>query len=1399
MSSYHYNTRSRANTPGNINTNNNNDNNNNNNNNNNDGNVGSSAMHAWQAAANAETNPRPRAGVRNDPTAPYGATDRRRGYMTRVTNATQLSHVAQNMLNYMNYHYNYFNRNYPLTDHWYPTDLYGTHHYHMITAVQTITIRNQTRNFYSITWPLNRAMMMDTLQNTQEEVSEYINFMQDVGRYILPDRAGSSEWVFQMVFGYDDRFNPAQTNANTTPANVDESESHTLHTTYYRYATLSQAADQLYEMAVERMERYRERRGLVPDTFLRYFRLNMFKKNRINQTNFTARQRPINAQKGRLGILVLDKYTVVIPHTRKNCFFQAVEIALKWQKKHTLLYDKQVMNNYGKTLKRHVGLGWSEFTGEYEIRVTIAKSHQPFNIDIYEPDLRTYYDRYHVKTMFKNGDEILRQHIPKLKRSYPTIKLVYFGEHIAAMIPNADLKNMGIFESTVKPRGHCFSGTPEQRTQLLKDFLVEDNYLEKIPNQNQRYDPKRKKYISTCDNCRYLLIGAWDIETYAKDAQGNEIDHRPYAVGLATHVMRQDDRGNEDDEDFIYKDFYGESCLKDMFIYLYENRKYYNGYTFYAHNAGKFDHHVLFKYGLFEIDQYWYIERFLTQDNAIIQIVLRSIEKGDLQEQSSTTNESSSSTSSSTGNTRDSNDLRVNAQKKYAGTRQGKRGKGKSEPPCRIYLHDSMKLLSGSLRQLLKEFKTAHQKEDMPHEDVREDNWRDNLERFEVQSYLKHDVIGLLEMMEKFSISTWTNALSEHSDQKMRININKTLTGASLAKKNFFQNYYASLLEEGRPIYKLPKWLDKYIRKGYYGGRNEAFALGNLHEVYPMDRFYYYDFTSLYPSVARNPLPYGKPVFIKDGTLVFDDEGYIRKDFHGFVRVKVRGPFQKTTTVKNNNNNNISSSLSSKHDNVVPLHCAYHDDKLVFPVFEDDIELVLFSEEIRYAQERGMGYIYTFVDAVCFDMYPLLKEVMEDSFARKAQEKSKGNTASTLVFKLNANSTYGFFGLITEKRDGVRVYHEDKSAGNICEKIDLLIEENRFKAWTKYGKYHIVRCLNDLPTKTFNIAIASAITSYARMRMHSLLQDIRNAGGRLYYCDTDSVISNLQLTKHPDLRKKYQWDNTGDELGSLKNVCLDENVDLKKYPQEAALEDNDPGYDEMIILGCKNYALRRWTKHPDNVYATNNNNCNGLGRSQKITKMKGMRKSVPIVAHYNPYEDPLKVPYALPDIKGQTPQYLEFYHYEILGREPLSTMSCGLAQHNNTTNHDPYAHYARLCNMSSSDYLTPFILQAQTQFRAGLWSLTQSKYEGGIRMSDINKKVTRNYNKGVLNPFNHLTYPLHIYTQPDTYTLLKPYDDKNLLTYYTPSRIPKIDSVMYEGPLQTNYPYDLYETVSFAE
>ena len=109
--------------------------------------------------------------------------------------------------------------------------------------------------------------------------------------------------------------------------------------------------------------------------------------------------------------------------------------------------------------------------------------------------------------------------------------------------------------------------------------------------------------------------------------------------------------------------------------------------------------------------------------------------------------------------------------------------------------------------------------------------------------------------------------------------------------------------------------------------------------------------------------------------------------------------------------------------------------------------------------------------------------------------------------------------------------------------------------------------------------------------------------GQLVYCDTDSCISDVDITLYPEIMKEFCWDGNGDDLGSMKNEAVEK---LEKYFKSKVMKDNtlldesrdkkiikdmiknhmriqleadggDYFFDKGIIAGCKQYCLKKTT------------------------------------------------------------------------------------------------------------------------------------------------------------------------------------------------------------------------------
>ncbi len=474
----------------------------------------------------------------------------------------------------------------------------------------------------------------------------------------------------------------------------------------------------------------------------------------------------------------------------------------------------------------------------------------------------------------------------------------------------------------------------------------------------------------------------------------------------------------------------------------------------------------------------------------------------------------------------------------------------------KISFKDSFRILPMGLEKLCNELDVEHKKlsETVSHDEITLQNYHTFPA---LKTYLSHDVRGLLEAMIIFNKSVF---------EELGIDVTTCFTGASLSKCTFFRKYYK---EKKYPVYTLSDDHDKFIRDGYFGGRVECFKMGEIKNAY------YYDFTSLYPDVGRQHLPYGEPEEIQ-----FNGREELPYDFFGFVKCMAR----------------------TKDKTAIPKHAMIKDSRLVFPILENWTEVKCFSQEIDYNI-----YEYKFETGLKFKKACFMSKFFRDGFEKKATAKYEGKPAMAQCWKIIINSGYGFWGLRTKNRDGVIICSKDSH-----EYMEYLNTERlvNFKENEDGSMY--CRVLKDLKIKDFNVGVASAISSYARNKLHGLLTTIRKVGGKIHYCDTDSVICDINLNDHPEIKEEYQWDGDGSELGSLKNEC-DEVVEkkLKKlYPKDKAKqkevfkqlvkeENGNMSFDMGIITGCKQYALKKSLLIDNTIHDVNVLKCKGYSQNDR--------------------------------------------------------------------------------------------------------------------------------------------------------------------------------------------------------
>ena len=433
-----------------------------------------------------------------------------------------------------------------------------------------------------------------------------------------------------------------------------------------------------------------------------------------------------------------------------------------------------------------------------------------------------------------------------------------------------------------------------------------------------------------------------------------------------------------------------------------------------------------------------------------------------------------------------------------------------------VVFRDSYILCAGSLDKLLKEFKCPTKKltGEIDHKLINADNFMSLKEK--VLPYLENDVLGLYELVD---------SMRKVYKEDYNINLETALTCASTARQFFINNHDWYNV----PIYEIPFNQYLELKDYYYGGRCECFHIGSVEK-----ELFYYDFTSLYPWVmAKSPYPYGT---------------YKKKDIAGekfnpkwFGMVKA---YVRTTDFT------MRPYLPHK-DNV---------GKLNFSHFKENTLLWITTEEWRYIIDNNLGYEINPLEILDYENQhtAYFKGMVDKLFKAKKDAEMEGNDARRAMSKIIVNSLYGFWGIKLSENEKLHIQQftkpEKKSAF-----INKHLCRNRLINFDDIGEKTLVKTVEKLDANCANIIIAQFTTAYARTELYNLMKDVDTNDGNMYYCDTDSIITDLNFAKKENelLANKYRLCVKGEALGDLTN--------------EAGSVDG--GYKQGVFLGCKSYLL----------------------------------------------------------------------------------------------------------------------------------------------------------------------------------------------------------------------------------
>ena len=311
--------------------------------------------------------------------------------------------------------------------------------------------------------------------------------------------------------------------------------------------------------------------------------------------------------------------------------------------------------------------------------------------------------------------------------------------------------------------------------------------------------------------------------------------------------------------------------------------------------------------------------------------------------------------------------------------------------------------------------------------------------------------------------------------------------------------------------------IEEFILKGYYGGRCEAFAVGEFQNIN------YYDVNSLYPTMMLNKFPI--PQSIKKGHNNIKDI----INYMGITECSVECPLNMSIPI-------------------LPLR--KDDGKIIYPTGK--FKGVWTNEILKYAIENDYKvtditrqYIYT----ECYELFKSYVTTLYD--LRKEYKLNKNSEEQTI--KLLMNSLYGKFA--QKPSDIYEIIQSNEETNNkvINKKMnsgyDVQVSNDR--------KFFICsKTSNKYPRNSFPI-LSAYVTSYGQIHLHKLLKTYKPL-----YCDTDSLMTcetlpdnlidqtelgKLKLEKHGTVELSAPKMYAFNHVPTMKGINLRNFKDEEKY------------------------------------------------------------------------------------------------------------------------------------------------------------------------------------------------------------------------------------------------------------
>lgn len=306
-----------------------------------------------------------------------------------------------------------------------------------------------------------------------------------------------------------------------------------------------------------------------------------------------------------------------------------------------------------------------------------------------------------------------------------------------------------------------------------------------------------------------------------------------------------------------------------------------------------------------------------------------------------------------------------------------------------------------------------------------------------------------------------------------------------------------------------PGCLHQWVRFGYYGGRTEIFRMKG-------EGLKYYDLNSSYPASMMLDMPAGNKVECE----LYEPERY-GKNYVGFVECIVHIP---------------------PECEIPPLPFRADSGKLLFPA--GTFSGTWSTEELNLLNHpRVKGHVVSVTKCVWYRRVSVFVDMVTDLYKYRDKSLPGYDLGLSTLAKLILNALYGKFGM-KEERETIVLVHEGDTPPDGAKPAGGDIANGIWYSTKVSSPCYVIP------------QIAAHITALARVRLWHVMNSALDAGGRLYYCDTDSVITDVELP-------------TDSALGALKDEFPGEPLTMEfMQPKVYTIVKVDP-FEKVHTPECK--------------------------------------------------------------------------------------------------------------------------------------------------------------------------------------------------------------------------------------